>query len=270
MTREKRTSGQHRSKRGFSLLELVVVLTITALLTALLFPGMRAARDSAHRLICASNMRQLGMATITFSMDQRGEVLPPSQVARSGRRLDQMALTWNGDAQSGNATGNFEKQTKGLLKSADFDGLGILLRDAYCDSPKCLYCPSHTGRHTFQNNAALIENRSIIPSEQRRTIFANYQYVGDDGKVETLNTLQPDAILITDGFRTKADFNHRIGMNQLLGDLSIQWWQDEQNRFFLGLPGTPVDSVEEHGLIFNSIWGLVDEDYRINDETTED
>ena len=26
-------------------------------------------------------------------------------------------------------------------------------------------------------------------------------------------------------------------MNQLLGDLSIQWWQDEQNRFFLGLPG---------------------------------
>ena len=37
-----------------------------------------------------------------------------------------------------------------------------------------------------------------------------------------------------------------------------------------GFRDRPVDSVEEHGLIFNSIWGLVDEDYRIDDETTED
>ena len=57
-------------------------------------------------------------------------------------------------------------------------------------------------------------------------------------------------------------------MNQLLGDLSIQWWQDKQNRFFLGLPDSPLESIEEHGEIFNSIWGLVDEDFRL-DETAE-
>jgi hypothetical protein len=150
-----------------------------------------------------------------------------------------------------------------------FDGLGLLVEQSYCDSPKCLYCPSHTGRHNYEDNATLLQGQMFLPSGLKRTIFANYQYVGDDGNSETLNTLDPDDILITDGFRTKADFNHRIGMNQIMGDLSIQWWQDEQNRFFLGLPDSPIDSVEEHGLIFNSIWGLVDEDYRINDETNE-
>jgi prepilin-type N-terminal cleavage/methylation domain-containing protein len=265
MIRETHISGHRRSERGFSLLELVVVLTITALLTALLFPGMRAARDSAQRLICASNLRQLGMATITYSMNQRGEQLPGSQVAQSGRRLDQMALSWHGDADAE----IIANRGRFILGRPEFDGLGLLVRDSYCDSPKCLYCPSHTGRHNYEENATLLQGPMFLPSELKRTIFANYQYVGDDGNSETLNTLDPDDILITDGFRTKADFNHRIGMNQIMGDLSIQWWQDEQNRFFLGLPDSPIDSVEEHGLIFNSIWGLVDEDYRINDETNE-
>ena len=263
MIRETHRSGHRRSERGFSLLELVVVLSITALLTALLFPGMRAARDSAQRLICASNMRQLGMATITYSMDQR-EQLPPSQVAQSGRRLDQMALSWHGGADSA----NIANRGRSLLRRPEYDGLGLLVQEGYCDSPKCLYCPSHSGRHNYEENASLFQ-RMVLPESLRRTIFANYQYVGDDGRSETLNTLESDAILITDGFRTKNDFNHRIGMNQLMGDLSIQWWQDEQNRFFLGLPDSPIDSVEEHALIFNSIWGLVDEDYRIDDETTE-
>ena len=264
MIRRRTNSDARHAERGFSLLELMVVLTITALLTALLFPGMRAARDSAQRLICASNMRQLGMATITFSMDQRGEQLPPSRVAQSGRRLDQMALTWHSLGQPSSTHQHGKAENVG----PEWDGLGILVRDGYCDSPECLYCPSHTGGHRYEESQTDLSRTMFFP-RSKDTIYANYQYLGDDGRNETINTLEPDAILITDGFRTKMDFNHRIGMNQLLGDLSIQWWQDEQNRFFLGLPDSPIESIEEHGEIFNSIWGLVDEDFRIDDETAE-
>ena len=267
MTREMPKSEPRRSGRGFSLLELVVVLTITALLTALLFPGMRAARDSAQRLICASNMRQLGMATMTYAMDQRGERLPPSLMARSGRRLDQMAVTW----EPNHSASQINIQPRNLQLRDEFDGLGILVSEGYCDSPKCLYCPSHTGRHRYEENATLLNDsigRLSLPAETP-TVFANYQYVGDDGQKGKINTLQPESILITDGFRTKADFNHRVGMNQLLGDLSIQWWQDEQNRFFLALPDSPIESIEEHGDIFNSIWGLVDEDYGLGDRADD-
>ncbi len=253
------TLQQRVDPRGFSLLELVVVLTITAILTALLFPGMRAARDSAHRLICASNMRQLGMGTITYAMDQWGERLPPSQMAQNGRRLDQMALTWPNPG------------TTTLMPREDFDGLGMLISQGYCDNPKCLYCPSHSGRHGYEGNATSLNeavDRMWLP-HGTPTIFSNYQYVGDNGRKDSINTLQPESILITDGFRTKADFNHRRGMNKLLGDLSIQWWQDEQNRFYLGLPDSPIVSIEEHAEIFNSIWLLVDEDHVFDEQYEE-
>ena len=121
--------------------------------------------------------------------------------------------------------------------------------------------PINTGTGKLLNNAV---GRISLPGDTP-TIFSNYQYVGDDGQKDTINSLSPDAILITDGFRTKADFNHRVGMNQLLGDLSIQWWQDEQNSFFLGLPDSPIISIDEHNEIFNSIWGLVDESYQIDE-----
>ena len=257
MTREKPSREYRRSKSGFSLLELVVVLTITALLTTLLFPGMRAARDSAHRLICASNMRQLGMATITYAMDQRNERLPPSQMAQTGRRLDQMAVTWP------------DIGWKNLGPQEQFDGLGILIGEGYCSSPKCMYCPSHTGSHSYEENATMLNAAvgRLSPPAGTPTIFSNYQYVGDDGQRDTINTLKPDAILITDGFRTKADFNHRVGMNQLMGDLSIQWWQDEQNSFFLRLPGAPLTSIDAQNEIFNSVWKLVDNSTQINDES---
>ena len=62
----------------------MVVLAITSILTALLFPGMRAARDSAHRLMCASNMRQLGSAMMLYAHDHR-ERLPASELARRDR-----------------------------------------------------------------------------------------------------------------------------------------------------------------------------------------
>jgi prepilin-type N-terminal cleavage/methylation domain-containing protein/prepilin-type processing-associated H-X9-DG protein len=58
--------------RGFTLVELLVVVAIIATLLGLLLPAVQGARASARRVQCASNMRQVGLAIGLFCDAHRG------------------------------------------------------------------------------------------------------------------------------------------------------------------------------------------------------
>lgn len=68
-----RCPGLH-SRRGVTLMELLVVIVIISILLALLFPALNAARESSRRSACQSNLRQLGVGLLARagrSPDQR-------------------------------------------------------------------------------------------------------------------------------------------------------------------------------------------------------
>lgn len=58
----------HRQK-GFTLVELLVVIAIIGVLIAVLLPAVSKARESSWTVICASNMRQLSVASHTYRQD---------------------------------------------------------------------------------------------------------------------------------------------------------------------------------------------------------
>lgn len=72
--------GKTPKRFGFTLVELLVVISIIALLIALLLPALAKARSLALRTVCASNIRSLLQAVLIYAPQQRNQLPPSNQV----------------------------------------------------------------------------------------------------------------------------------------------------------------------------------------------
>ena len=71
-----------RRSRGFTLLELLLVMAIIAILSSILLPAVAGARRQAHASVCLNNLRQIGQAVFLYAMDSN-DYLPRASMTAS-------------------------------------------------------------------------------------------------------------------------------------------------------------------------------------------
>ncbi|MCZ6834504.1 MAG: prepilin-type N-terminal cleavage/methylation domain-containing protein [Planctomycetota bacterium] len=211
--------------RGFSLLELMIVLAVTVVLTSMMLPTMSRLRESAYRTICSSNQRQQGLALFMYAGDNN-EKLPSSSALEGVKKNPQ------------------ELMRAYIPETQQWDGWGILFQFQYCSAVECYYCPSHHGDHPMERYYSDWIRPTGIP------IYTNYHYAGNiewqSNKPRNLHGGK-EQVLATDGLRTTSDINHNgDGMNMLYGDGSVRWLEGAEKVFELvpsGIISTPEEAA---------------------------
>lgn len=233
-----------RARRGFTLVEFLVVISIVMLLTAILMPSLARSRDAADRLRCASNMRQVGSALVGWLDDHNS-------------RLPKLSFV----------SGDTPRYCEGMILTTsdggDFEGLGHLLPCAenggYLADARLLYCPCHHGQHPFARYESQIGGR-LLDTEPGTPAYCNYQYkspLDPASGQQIMNPMQSTKVLVADGFRTRADFNHIKGTNRLFGDCHVDWRADIDGRIYKSLPFSVAFEAPNQ---YKSLWNLIDGD----------
>jgi prepilin-type N-terminal cleavage/methylation domain-containing protein len=237
-----RATAAHPRQRvaGFTIVEMMVTLSIIALMIALLVPLLGRTREAAHRLMCAANLRQIGVGLSLYG-STHSDRLPSTVFARGDDPQPQEMITLTTGTRSDPD------------EHADWDGLGWLIGDGrmFVDSPRVLFCPSHRGTHRPEFAAKDLASHNVFTR-----IYINYHYIGDlDRTLDRVRRLDtdPNQAIVADGMRELSDVNHVDGSNVLRSDVSVSYWADRHSLMARSVKAVSLEAADP-GPVYRTIW----------------
>jgi len=240
------------ARRGFTLIDLLVSIFVIAILISLMLPSLSKVTESARRVACQSNVRQMGLGIVMYADDWKGH-LPPSVflVNDPARRLEpkpeEMLTLRIGAGQPP------------LSSPSAWDGLGVLFVSDYLPAPKLFYCPSHRGDHPFSKYAKRW-------GRDGGEVVSNYHYRGQGPvsrnpadryrRTDNLYLIDPaQSSLVADGMRERSDYNHKVGSNFFRADLTVHWYADRSGEVGEILP---LNKIDNDASIIEDLWARFD------------
>ena len=118
-----------RKKAGFTLIELLVVVAIIAVLISILIPSLKEAKEQARKVVCMSNLKQIGLAVQMYLNDRKDRLPHVDTVGGGNRAYWDEPPAWPG-----------------------WTHLGLLFSKRYISNPGVFFCPSGTDRYAYNRS----------------------------------------------------------------------------------------------------------------------
>lgn len=229
------------------MIDLLVSLAVISLLIGIMLPAVGKVRESTRKIICGSNLRQVGMGISVYTADHKDKL--PNSVFLPVQRYNTVAIPspqrmdtlWLTEAEFPEANGDL------------WDGLGILYGEEYITAPSVFYCPSHHGNFVFEDAADEWNNL-----DDSKEIIANYLFRGAGPRgSRVLYNIEPAAAIVTDSLHSYEDLNHEGGFNILQAGLAVNWFEDGGEQIAQELLLRTDDDIN-HGTTVVNAWDRLD------------
>jgi prepilin-type N-terminal cleavage/methylation domain-containing protein/prepilin-type processing-associated H-X9-DG protein len=207
---------------SFTLIELLVVVAIIAILAAILLPSLRSARESAKRVACVNNLRQIYLAVGFYGQDYE-DCIPP---------------TW--DSTPGDCS---------MLNQDRINKSWAYLILNYLPLETSWFCPAPSKQANLPNGRAP-RNKALAIASNPSASYLGYAFligtapsgwngIGKDSRPATVaEAVQRRLPIVADvayqagsafeananGFKSNHHRQGPLGSNALYGDGHVRWW----------------------------------------------
>lgn len=199
---------RHRARRpGFTLVELLVVIAIISLLAAIILPVLSSARESARRIVCVSNLRQIGLALQMYEQDHTERLPGPGA---SGREWAAQIAPYVGNTQIFSCPSDTRSGVEPSIGGAGLAPLSFGWNSLYIDD-------SHFGFRNPDGSGVSLSSVSL-PTETIAIFDYDNRNAPNEAQVSTVDQLDTGPAT-----STRVASRHMQGFNTLYADGHVKY-----------------------------------------------